>query len=450
MFVITTLVLLTIILLLILPLVHYGTKPSHKIFLLDFACYKPSASLMCTREKAADQITNYANLSKETSDFVKKIINAGGLGDSTYVPESLLTETPNPCMKNARRETEMAMFGSIDALLEKACVNCKDIRILVVNCCIFNVVPSLCSMVINRYKLKEDVISYNLTGMGCSAGLVAIGLAKQLLQVHPNAYALVVSTENITENEYKGQDHQMLLINCLFRLGGAAILLSNRLSDCYSSKYQLIHSVQTHTASSDLSYNCIRREEDEVGRTGVTITKDLLVAANRAIESNITTLGSLILPLSEKVRFTANNIIRKLHFGRIQPYLPKFKKAIDHFFSHVGGKPVLDDLQRNLGFLDEDMEPSRMALHRFGNTSSSSVWYALAYAEAKGRIKKGDRVWQIAFGSGFKCSSAFWHAMRNIDYEETNPWTAEIDGFPVNLDNLIGSSPFLLEPSKQT
>ena len=268
-------------------------------------------------------------------------------------------------------------------------------------------------------------------------------------QVHPNTYALVVSTENITENEYKEQDHRMLLINCLFRVGGAAILLSNRPSDCSSSKYQLIHSVHTHTASSDLSYNCIRREEDEGGRTGITITKDLLVAANRAIESNMTTLGSLILPLSEKVCFTANIIRRKLHMARIQPYLPEFKKAVDHFFTHVGGKPVLDDLQRNLGFLDEDMEPSRMTMHRFGNTSSSSVWYSLAYAEAKGRIKKGDRVWQIAFGSGFKCSSAFWHAMRKVDYEKTNPWTAEIDGFPVNLENL-GSFPYSLEPSKQT
>lgn len=93
------------------------------------------------------------------------------------------------------------------------------------------------------------------------------------------------------------------------------------------------------------------------------------------------------------------------------------------------------------------MEPSRMTMYRFGNTSSSSVWYALAYAEAKGRIKKGDHVWQIAFGAGFKCSSVFWRATRTFGYDEMNPWTAEIDEFPVNLDNL-GSFPFFLEPSK--
>jgi 3-ketoacyl-CoA synthase len=38
-------------------------------------------------------------------------------------------------------------------------------------------------MVINHYKLKHQILCYNLSGMGCSAGLIAIDLAKQLLQV---------------------------------------------------------------------------------------------------------------------------------------------------------------------------------------------------------------------------------------------------------------------------
>ena len=38
-----------------------------------------------------------------------------------------------------------------------------------------------------------------VTGMGCSAGVIAIDLARQMLQLHPNSNALVVSTENITQ-----------------------------------------------------------------------------------------------------------------------------------------------------------------------------------------------------------------------------------------------------------
>ncbi|KAL7184395.1 hypothetical protein ACSBR2_026532 [Camellia fascicularis] len=43
-----------------------------------------------------------------------------------------------------------------------------------------------------------------------------------------------------------------------------------------------------------------------------------------------------------------------------------------------------------------------MTLYRFGNTLSSLLWYELNYIEAIWRMKKGYRVWQIAFGSGFK------------------------------------------------
>jgi hypothetical protein len=38
-------------------------------------------------------------------------------------------------------------------------------------------------MVVNHYKMRVDVATYNLGGMGCSAGLISIDLAKHLLQV---------------------------------------------------------------------------------------------------------------------------------------------------------------------------------------------------------------------------------------------------------------------------
>jgi 3-ketoacyl-CoA synthase len=75
----------------------------------------------------------------------------------------------------------------------------RDIDILVVNCSLFNPTPSLSAMVVNHFKMRGDIISYNLAGMGCSAGVIAIGLAQRLLRTEPGKYALVVSTENITQ-----------------------------------------------------------------------------------------------------------------------------------------------------------------------------------------------------------------------------------------------------------
>lgn len=58
-----------------------------------------------------------------------------------------------------------------------------QIDILVVNCSLFNPTPSLSAMIINHFKMRSNINSYNLGGMGCSAGVIAIGLAKEQLQV---------------------------------------------------------------------------------------------------------------------------------------------------------------------------------------------------------------------------------------------------------------------------
>ena len=59
-----------------------------------------------------------------------------------------------------------------------------------------------------------------------------------------------------------------------------------------------------------------------------------------------------------------------------------------------------DEVQKVLALSDWHMEPSRMALFRFGNTSSSSVWYELACCEANGRFKKGDTIEKFLSGPG--------------------------------------------------
>ena len=55
--------------------------------------------------------------------------------------------------------------------------------ILIVNCSLFNPTPSLSAMIINHFKFKSNIVSYNLSGMGCSAGVISISLARELLQV---------------------------------------------------------------------------------------------------------------------------------------------------------------------------------------------------------------------------------------------------------------------------
>ncbi|XP_051129219.1 3-ketoacyl-CoA synthase 11-like [Andrographis paniculata] len=416
---------------------YYIMSRPRKVYLVDFACYKPDdqSPLVCPREKLVKVASDL--ISKESGEFIKKIMERSGLGDNTYMTclDNFPLKRP---FEDAREEAETIIFGAIDELFAKTKVKPRDIGIVIVNITAFNPTPSLSATVVNRYKLRGDVVSCNLGGMGCSAGLIALDLAKQLLQVQPNTYALIMSLESVASNYYAGKERSKLLSNCLFRLGGAAILLSNRFSDRRRSKYELTRTLRTHKGADDKAYNCVSQVEDEEGYLGMSLSKDIINVAGQALQAHITTLGPLVLPMSEQLLFVATLAAKKMFKMKIKAYVPDFKLAFDHFCIHTGGRAVLDELEKTLQLTEWDMEPSRMTLYRFGNTSSSSVWYELAYAEAKGRVKKGHRVWQIAFGSGFKCNTGVWRALKTVDpAKEKNVWMDEIHKFPVQVPKVM-------------
>lgn len=413
----------------------YWVKRSRPVYLVDFACYKPDEERKVTKDFFLKMSEDSGAFQDECLQFQRRITVRSGLGDETYLPKAITSRPPKLSMEEARSEAEAVMFGALDALFDKTGVQPKDIGILVVNCSLFNPTPSLSSMIVNHYKLRTDIKSYNLGGMGCSAGLISIDLAKDLLNANPNSCAIVVSTENITLNWYFGNDRSMLLCNCIFRMGGAAVLLSNRARDRGRSKYELVHTVRTHKGADDQNYNCVYQREDDKGSVGVSLARELMAVAGDALKTNITTLGPSVLPLSEQFMFFVTLVRRKVLKAKVKPYIPNFKLAFEHFCIHAGGRAVLDEMQNNLQLSDWHLEPSRMTLHRFGNTSSSSLWYELAYTEAKGRISRGDRIWQIAFGSGFKCNSAVWRSLRSVAVGELrgNPWSDSIDRYPVKI-----------------
>jgi 3-ketoacyl-CoA synthase len=400
-------------------LIRYVVGAKKRVMLLDFAVYKPPLDCMVSWKRYKKGTRDYKKFSVEAIHFQERISQRNGLGEETYLPPGMHAVPPVTTLTTARQEAEMVLYGAVQEALDKTGLHPRQIDILVVNCSLFNPTPSLSAMIINHFKMRSNVLSYNLAGMGCSAGVIAVGLAQRLLADEPNSYALVVSHENVTQNWYYGDDRSMLIPNTLFRMGGAAIVLTNKPTEARRAKYRLEQIVRVHMGADDIGYNCVFQRPDDDDIIGVSLSKDLPKIAGRALTQNLTRLGPLVLPWSEKLLFAGNWVLRKgaklLGMrNRVAEYVPDFKQAFDHFCLHAGGRAVIEGLGTQLGLSQQQADPSSHALYWYGNTSSSSLWYALAYIESIQLVKTGQRVWQVGFGSGFKCNSAVWRAMRPI------------------------------------
>ncbi|KAB2598176.1 3-ketoacyl-CoA synthase 21-like [Pyrus ussuriensis x Pyrus communis] len=153
------------------------------------------------------------------------------------------------------------------------------------------------------------------------------------------------------------------------------MLFTNNRTLQHQAKLKLKHLVRTHIGSSDKAYECCIQLEDESGYLGFRLTKHLTKAA--------------------AIAFTMN----------LQDLAPK---------------------------------PSRMALHRFGNTSAAGFWYTLGYMEAKKRLKKSNKILMSGFGAGFKYNNIVWEVLKDLD--DANVLKDCIESYPPN--NTLGN-PFM-------
>jgi hypothetical protein len=251
----------------------------------------PPSSWKVSRKEYDAIVASTGDFEPESLAFMSKVLHRSGLGDETYAPPSLTNVPMSLNMSAARAEFEAVAFGAVKELLNKANVSPKQVGIVITNSSLFNTTPSLSAAIMNHFKMGSNTINYNLGGMGCSggrpgrvrhswlprgtqrwqgtgiaetrgpvcpallaprpptpvalivcplahplpllAGVIATDLARQLLEIYPNSYAMVVSTENLTYNWYPGTSRGMLVTNTIFRVGGAAMLFSNKAKDSW-------------------------------------------------------------------------------------------------------------------------------------------------------------------------------------------------------------------------
>ena len=395
--------------------VAFLLRRSKAVYLVDFSVFEPPKNWRATQKQLLSILKNTGvqedSFSEEDLEFMTKVIGNSGTGETTAWPPGIRrcidkNLRQDQTMATTRAEAETVICGCMADVFEKTGVQPKEVDFLIINCSLFSPTPSLCAMACNHFGMRTNVRTYNLSGQGCSASLLSVDLAAELLQNNPGCNAVVVSLEVLTQSLYHGHEKGFLLQNVLFRVGGAAVLLTSKPTLVSKAKYRLRHLVRTQ-CSDDESYGAVFQCDDRDGNSGVRLSKEIVKVAGNAMKINLTQLGPLVLPLSEQLK-VVHSLIRHKMGGSAPRYVPSFKSAIHFFCIHAGGRAVLDGIEKNLRLTEEDMQPSRTVLSDKGNTSSSSIWYELRHIEQHMRLRRGHKILQLAFGSGFKCNSAVW------------------------------------------
>ncbi|KAK9836163.1 hypothetical protein WJX81_006036 [Elliptochloris bilobata] len=374
-----------------------------KVMLLEFAIYEPPESILLTYVEQVALEYRCGLFDPETVDTMVWLHESkhNAVGDRTAVPPGLSQAPMDTSYAACVAEARLVMLDVAAKALAAAAVAPAEVDI-VITVSGFSATPSLASMVACHLAMRSDVKALSLSGHGCAGGIVGIDLAQTLLEGTDGRLALLIMHENITNGLYAGNDEAYLPANILFTLGGAAALLSSRRQDRPRAKYELQHAAR-HLCTADEKANaCIGFRDDSSGHRGVYIDTDVLkAAAVGAISSTLRRLAPRVLPLRELAKV-----------ARDKRYQPDFSKAFQHLAVHPGALPVIRKVAQALRFSAQACQPSIDTLERYGNTGCASTFYILAHIEHHRGVRRGERVMQIAMGTGFKCAAAAWRARR--------------------------------------
>ncbi len=287
------------------------------------------------------------------------------------------------------REGSLAwMQNTAEGLLRNAGLTAKDIDILVVNYMAGKTLPSLSALLANKMGFRQDILSYNLGDMGCSAAVASIDLALRVLQSESSPKrAMIIALEPVTTLFQNTDSPGGIVGNTLFGDGCAGLVLSTHKEPALYH----IGPTQRILRSDDEGIEAIKLVYGPDGPM-IQLSKKIGEVAGEAIQANLKRLVPRILPTSDKLKFLAT---RKV---------PRWQRHIDHWALHPGGIRVLQGLEKSLKLAEADLGASYRVFQERSNMSSPSVFYVLENIE-RTTPRPGDKVLMFGFGSGFKANS---------------------------------------------
>ena len=305
--------------------------------------------------------------------FIKKVkkIFEGAAVDKRYSimdPEEVFTATSFE-EKNDIYTREVIILGEqvLQKALEKPDWDPQTLDYIITVSCTGIMIPSLDAYLINKMKLRQDIVRLPVTEMGCAAGISGIIYAKNFLKANPGKRAVVIAIESPTAT-FQLDDFSMpnIVSAAIFGDGAACCLLSSHEED---QGPEIVYEEMYHF------YEAEHMMGFKLTNKGLQMVLDIEVPD---------TIAS--------------------HFGDIiHPFLQKNNleiKDIEYMIFHPGGKKIITTVEALFSGLGKNIDDTKEVLKEYGNMSSATVLYVLEQIMDR-NPKKGEKGLMLSFGPGF-------------------------------------------------
>jgi len=271
--------------------------------------------------------------------------------------------------KNDIYSREMIELGEkvLVKALAKADWNAEQLDYIITVSCTGIMIPSLDAYLINKLKLRQDIVRLPVTEMGCSAGISGIIYAKNFLKSNPGKKAAVIAVESPTAT-FQLDDFSManVVSAAIFGDGAACVLLSS--------------------------------DENDIGPEIIAEEMYHFYDAEHMMGFKLTNSGlKMVLDVEVPDTIAAN-------FPEIiNPFLQKSNlniADIDHLIFHPGGKKIVQTVETLFSELGKNINDTKEVLRLYGNMSSATVLYVLERI-MESNPKKGESGLMLSFGPGF-------------------------------------------------
>jgi len=292
-----------------------------------------------------------------------------GVDDDEQICE---TSADQQSMRFQKHALALATQAASDALAA-AGLPPADVGGLIVNTCTGYLCPGLSSYLAQALALEPSIKTMDLVGMGCGAAIPNIWSGAGMLVLGDGNGGgkpiVCVSVEVCSATIFMGADPGLIVSNCLFGDGAAAVVLDRgshnggglaRLVDFESGMFP--------QHREELRY---RNQE---GRLRNVLSKRVPVIGARAIRE-------VTQRLLTRHGLTA--------------------ESIDWWVVHPGGTAVLEQVAKELGVTHDSLQASYEILHEYGNMSSPSVLFVLKRILDRSGPSRGQKGLMLSFGAGF-------------------------------------------------